>query len=50
VRAANRRIRDVRTEEAELEDVFLALTSARADYLPADDQDQPRGGMHRVKV
>lgn len=50
VRAANIRIRDVRTEEADLEDVFLALTSARAEDAPADDQDQPRRGMHRVKL
>lgn len=50
VRAANIRIRDVRTEEADLEDVFLALTSARADDLPANDQDQPRRGIHRVKL
>jgi ABC-2 type transport system ATP-binding protein len=50
VRAANIRIRDVRTEEADLEDVFLALTSSRADDTPAEDQDQPRRGMHRVKL
>ncbi|WP_425080008.1 ABC transporter ATP-binding protein [Ruegeria denitrificans] len=50
VRAAGIRIRDVRTEEADLEDVFLALTSSRADDAPADDQDQPRRGLHRVKL
>ncbi len=50
VRTANIRIRDVRTAEADLEDVFLALTSSRADESPADDQDQPRRGMHRVKL
>ncbi len=50
VRAANIRIRDVRTEEADLEDVFLALTSSRTDDPPADDQDRPRRGMHRVKL
>ncbi len=49
VRAVGIRIRDVRTEEADLEDVFLALTSSRAEE-PADDQDQPRRGMHRVKL
>ncbi len=49
VRAANIRIRDVRTEEADLEDVFLALTSSRNEE-PAEDQDQPRRGMHRVKL
>ncbi len=50
VRSANIRIRDVRTEEADLEDVFLALTSSRADDPPADDQDQPRRGMHRIRL
>ena len=50
VRQAGIRIRDVRTEEADLEDVFLALTSSRADDPPTDDQDQPRRGMHRVKL
>ncbi|WP_170588315.1 ABC transporter ATP-binding protein [Ruegeria arenilitoris] len=50
VRQAGIRIRDVRTEEADLEDVFLALTSSRADDTPADDQDQPRRGLHRVKL
>ncbi|WP_120634769.1 ABC transporter ATP-binding protein [Ruegeria sp. EL01] len=50
VRSADIRIRDVRTEEADLEDVFLALTSSRADDPPADDQDQPRRGIHRVKL
>ncbi|NVO56085.1 ABC transporter ATP-binding protein [Rhodobacteraceae bacterium B1Z28] len=50
VRQANIRIRDVRTEEADLEDVFLALTSSRADDPPADDQNQPRRGIHRVKL
>lgn len=50
VRQAGIRIRDVRTEEADLEDVFLALTSSRADDAPADDQDQPRRGLHRVKL
>jgi ABC-2 type transport system ATP-binding protein len=30
--------------------VFLALTSSRADDPPADDQDQPRRGIHRVKL
>ncbi|MGV6804239.1 MAG: ABC transporter ATP-binding protein [Ruegeria sp.] len=50
VRQAGIRIRDVRTEEADLEDVFLALTSSRADDRPADDQDQPRRGLHRVKL
>ncbi len=49
VRQAGIRIRDVRTEEADLEDIFLALTSTQAD-TPADDQDQPRRGMHRVKL
>ncbi|WP_058279350.1 ABC transporter ATP-binding protein [Ruegeria atlantica] len=50
VRAANIRIRDVRTEEADLEDVFLALTSSRSEDTPAVDPDQPRRGMHRVKL
>ncbi len=50
VHQAGIRIRDVRTEEADLEDVFLALTSSRADDAPADDQDQPRRGLHRVKL
>ncbi len=50
VRSAGIRIRDVRTEEADLEDVFLALTSSRANETPADDQDQPRRGLHRVKL
>ncbi|WP_299889332.1 ABC transporter ATP-binding protein [uncultured Ruegeria sp.] len=50
VRSADIRIRDVRTEEADLEDVFLALTSSRADDPPADDQNQPRRGLHRVKL
>ena len=50
VRLAGIRIRDVRTEEADLEDVFLALTSSRAEDPPADDQDQPRRGLHRVKL
>ncbi len=50
VRTANIRIRDVRTEEADLEDVFLALTSSRLEDAPADDPDQPRRGMHRVKL
>ncbi|MBO9445891.1 ABC transporter ATP-binding protein [Ruegeria sp. R14_0] len=50
VRTANIRIRDVRTEEADLEDVFLALTSGRADDVPPGDQDQPHRGMHRVKL
>lgn len=50
VRAANIRIRDVRTEEADLEDVFLALTSSRSEGAPAVDPDQPRRGMHRVKL
>ncbi|RBW54907.1 ABC transporter ATP-binding protein [Ruegeria sp. A3M17] len=50
VRAANIRIRDVRTEEADLEDVFLALTSSRSEDAPAVDPDQPRRGMHRVKL
>ncbi|WP_108859984.1 ABC transporter ATP-binding protein [Ruegeria sp. Alg231-54] len=50
VRAANIRIRDVRTEEADLEDVFLALTSSRSEDAPAADPDQPRRGMHRVKL
>ncbi len=50
VRQAGIRIRDVRTEEADLEDVFLALTSARTDDPPAVDQDQPHRGLHRVKL
>ncbi|WP_058272901.1 ABC transporter ATP-binding protein [Ruegeria atlantica] len=50
VRAANIRIRDVRTEEADLEDVFLALTSSRSEDAPAVDPDQPHRGMHRVKL
>ncbi len=50
VRQANIRIRDVRTEEADLEDVFLALTSSRADDVLVDDPDQPHRGMHRVKL
>ncbi|WP_170762917.1 ABC transporter ATP-binding protein [Ruegeria lacuscaerulensis] len=50
VRQVGIRIRDVRTAEADLEDVFLALTSARADDLPTDDQTKPRRGMHRVKL
>ncbi len=50
VRSADIRIRDVRTEEADLEDVFLSLTSSRADDPPADDQNQPRRGLHRVKL
>ncbi|WP_377192123.1 ABC transporter ATP-binding protein [Ruegeria meonggei] len=50
VRTADIRIRDVRTEEADLEDVFLALTSAQSDDPPADDQDQPRRGIHRVRL
>ncbi|WP_282152379.1 ABC transporter ATP-binding protein [Ruegeria atlantica] len=50
VRAANIRIRDVRTEEADLEDVFLALTSSHSEDAPAVDPDQPRRGMHRVKL
>ncbi len=50
VRNAGIRIRDVRTEEADLEDVFLALTSSRVDDPPADDFDQPRRGMHRVRL
>ncbi|MTI01351.1 ABC transporter ATP-binding protein [Roseibium sp. RKSG952] len=50
VREADIRIRDVRTEEADLEDVFLALTSNRSDDPPADDQSKPRRGMHRVKL
>ncbi len=50
VRAANIRIRDVRTQEADLEDVFLSLTSSRAAETPAQDQDQPRRGLHRVKL
>ena len=50
VRQTGIRIRDVRTEEADLEDVFLALTSSHADDGPADDQDQPRRGLHRVKL
>ncbi|MEM7089613.1 MAG: ABC transporter ATP-binding protein [Pseudomonadota bacterium] len=50
VRGAGIRIRDVRTEEADLEDVFLALTSSRAQDFPAQDQDQPHRGMHRVKL
>lgn len=50
VRHAGIRICDVRTEEADLEDIFLALTSNRSDDLPADDPDQPRRGMHRVKL
>ncbi|WP_170336236.1 ABC transporter ATP-binding protein [Ruegeria arenilitoris] len=50
VRQADIRIRDVRTEEADLEDVFLALTSNRTDDPPADDQSKPRRGMHRVKL
>ncbi|TMV06902.1 ABC transporter ATP-binding protein [Ruegeria sediminis] len=50
VRQANIRIRDVRTEEADLEDVFLALTASRAEDPPADDHDRPRRGMHRVKL
>ncbi len=50
VRHAGIRIRDVRTEEADLEDVFLALTSTRADDTPVDDHDQPRRGLHRVKL
>ncbi len=50
VRAVGIRIRDVRTEEADLEDVFLALTSSRAVSSPADDQDQPGRGLHRVKL
>ncbi|MCG7521144.1 ABC transporter ATP-binding protein [Ruegeria sp. Ofav3-42] len=50
VRSANIRIRDVRTEEADLEDVFLELTSSRAEDLLAGDQDQPHRGMHRVKL
>ncbi|MCA0929417.1 ABC transporter ATP-binding protein [Ruegeria profundi] len=50
VRQAGIRIRDVRTEEADLEDVFLALTSSREDEAPVDDNDQPRRGMHRVRL
>ncbi len=50
VRNAGIHIRDVRTEEADLEDVFLALTSSRVDDPPADDSDQPRRGMHRVRL
>ncbi len=50
VRHAGIRIRDVRTEEADLEDVFLALTSSRADDLPVDDPGQPHRGLHRVKL
>ncbi len=50
VRQAGIRIRDVRTEEADLEDVFLALTSSRADDVSVDDPNQPRRGMHRVKL
>ncbi len=50
VRQAGIRIRDVRTEEADLEDVFLALTSNRADDVSVDDPNQPRRGMHRVKL
>ncbi len=50
VRQAGIRIRDVRTEEADLEDVFLALTSSRANELSTDDYDQPRRGLHRVKL
>lgn len=50
VRQAGIRIRDVRTEEADLEDVFLALTSSREDEAPVDDHDQPRRGMHRVRL
>ncbi len=50
VRNAGIHIRDVRTEEADLEDVFLALTSSRVDDSPADDSDQPRRGMHRVRL
>ncbi len=50
VRQAGIRIRDVRTEEADLEDVFLALTSSSADDLVADDPAQPRRGLHRVKL
>ncbi|EEE36200.1 ABC transporter, ATP-binding protein [Rhodobacteraceae bacterium KLH11] len=50
VRQVDIRIRDVRTEEADLEDVFLALTSSRADDLPVDDPDQPHRDIHRVKL
>ena len=50
VRQAGIRIRDVRTEEADLEDVFLALTSSREDEGPVDDHNQPRRGMHRVRL
>ena len=50
VRNARVRIRDVQTEEADLEDVFLELTSRLSDDLPAEDPDQPRRGIHRVKL
>ncbi|MGI9368896.1 MAG: ATP-binding cassette domain-containing protein [Ruegeria sp.] len=50
VRSAGIHIRDVRTKEADLEDVFISFTSSRADYPPADDHDQPRRGLHRVKL
>ncbi len=50
VRQADIRIQDVRTEEADLEDVFLALTSSRVDDATVNHTNQPHRGMHRVKL
>lgn len=49
VRDAGIRIRDVKTEEADLEDVFLALTSGAHTDIPADDSTRPRQGAHRIR-
>ena len=37
VRNARVRIRDVQTDESDLEDVFLVLTTGLSDDLPAED-------------
>lgn len=50
VRASGIRIRDVKTQEADLEDVFLALTARQDKHNEAADDDGFRRGYHRVKL
>lgn len=49
VRDAGIRIRDVKTEEADLEDVFLALTSGAHADIPADEKTHTTQGAHRIQ-
>ena len=50
VQNARVRIRDVQTDESDLEDVFLVLTTGLSDDLPAKDPEQPSRDIHRVKL